>query len=162
MSAITGGCQCGAVRYRCEALGRASICHCRMCQKAFGAFYGPLVTSIGLQWTRGEPSHFKSSNKVRRGFCAACGPGESGRQAVMGRQPARIAGACCRRQRRGCRVHDGHRELPASRPRHRYLATDMNNRQTQMPRWLFWGLVAKGAIVVLITAAVLWYAGIFR
>ena len=31
----TGGCQCGAVRFRIEgALGRASICHCRMCQKA--------------------------------------------------------------------------------------------------------------------------------
>ena len=67
---ITGGCQCGAVRYRCEGFGRASICHCRMCQKAFGAFYGPLVTGKGLVWTRGEPSWFQSSNKVRRGFCA--------------------------------------------------------------------------------------------
>ncbi len=37
----------------------------------------------------------------------------------------------------------------------------MSNQQTQMPRWLFWGLVAKGAIVVLITTTVLWYAGIF-
>ena len=72
-SAITGGCQCGAVRYRCEGFGRASICHCRMCQKAFGAFYGPLVTGKGLVWTRGEPAWFQSSNKVRRGFCAACG-----------------------------------------------------------------------------------------
>ena len=44
---ITGGCQCGAVRYRTESLGRPSICHCRMCQKAFGAFYGPLVTAHG-------------------------------------------------------------------------------------------------------------------
>ncbi len=70
---ISGGCQCGAVRYRCEALGRASICHCRMCQKAFGGFYGPLVTGIGLRWTRGEIAWFRSSNKVRRGFCAACG-----------------------------------------------------------------------------------------
>ncbi len=70
---ISGGCQCGAVRYRIEKLGRATICHCRMCQKAFGAFYGPLVTGHGLTWTRGEPSWFQSSNKVRRGFCAACG-----------------------------------------------------------------------------------------
>ncbi|HET7714155.1 MAG TPA: GFA family protein, partial [Bauldia sp.] len=31
---FTGGCQCGAVRFRVAALGRASICHCRMCQKA--------------------------------------------------------------------------------------------------------------------------------
>jgi len=70
---ITGGCQCGAVRYRCEGFGRASICHCRMCQKAFGSFYGPLVTGKGLVWTRGEPSWFHSSNKVRRGFCNQCG-----------------------------------------------------------------------------------------
>jgi hypothetical protein len=70
---ITGGCQCGAVRYRCEALGRASICHCRMCQKAFGGFFGPLVTARGLVWARGGPAYFESSNKVRRGFCRDCG-----------------------------------------------------------------------------------------
>ncbi len=72
-SRLTGGCQCGAVRFRAERLGRGSICHCRMCQKAFGAFYGPLVTGIGVVWTRGEPKRYRSSNKVRRGFCAECG-----------------------------------------------------------------------------------------
>ena len=72
-AAITGGCQCGAVRYRAASLGRASICHCRMCQKAFGGFFGPLVTANDLKWTRGAPAHFASSNKVRRGFCADCG-----------------------------------------------------------------------------------------
>ncbi|HZP21778.1 MAG TPA: GFA family protein [Bauldia sp.] len=70
---LTGGCQCGAVRFRAERLGRASICHCRMCQKAFGAFFGPLVTAYGVVWTRGAPSHFQSSNVVRRGFCERCG-----------------------------------------------------------------------------------------
>ncbi|RVQ04591.1 GFA family protein, partial [Sinorhizobium meliloti] len=30
---FTGGCQCGAVRYRAEGtLGDPHICHCRMCQ----------------------------------------------------------------------------------------------------------------------------------
>ena len=70
---LTGGCQCGAVRFRAEKLGRGSICHCRMCQKAFGAFYGPLITGYGVVWTRGAPKRFASSNKVRRGFCAECG-----------------------------------------------------------------------------------------
>ncbi len=37
----------------------------------------------------------------------------------------------------------------------------MSDKQTQMPKWLFWGLVAKGTIVVLITIAVLFYAGVF-
>jgi len=70
---ITGGCQCGAVRYSGDSLGRASICHCRMCQKAFGSFFGPLVHVNGLKWTRGEPKIFASSNKVVRGFCNECG-----------------------------------------------------------------------------------------
>lgn len=71
---FTGGCQCGAVRFAVSGpLGRASICHCRMCQKAFGAFYGPLVAAPGLTWTRGAPAHFQSSNRARRGFCRDCG-----------------------------------------------------------------------------------------
>ncbi len=70
---ITGGCQCGAVRYRIDSFGRATICHCRMCQKAFGGFFGPLVTARGLKWTRGEPAMYASSNKVSRGFCSKCG-----------------------------------------------------------------------------------------
>ena len=72
----TGGCQCGAVRFRVEGvLGDASICHCRMCQKAAGNFYLPLVSVRGskFEWTRGEPKRFQSSNFVRRGFCADCG-----------------------------------------------------------------------------------------
>jgi hypothetical protein len=69
----SGGCQCGAVRFRASKFGRASICHCRMCQKAFGSFFGALVTAYDLEWTRGAPKHFQSSNKVKRGFCAECG-----------------------------------------------------------------------------------------
>ena len=72
----SGGCQCGAVRFRVEgALGDASVCHCRMCQKAFGNFYAPLVSVRGakLDWTRGEPKYFQSSNHAERGFCADCG-----------------------------------------------------------------------------------------
>ena len=70
---FTGGCQCGAVRFSAQGLGRSSICHCRMCQKATGSFFGAFVTGRGVQWTRGAPKHFLSSNKVRRGFCGACG-----------------------------------------------------------------------------------------
>jgi hypothetical protein len=70
---VTGGCQCGAVRFRGDALGEASICHCRMCQKATGGLFGPYVALDGLVWTRGARGRFQSSNKVWRGFCAACG-----------------------------------------------------------------------------------------
>jgi hypothetical protein len=34
---VTGGCQCGAIRYRAELdLAGAHLCHCRMCRKASG------------------------------------------------------------------------------------------------------------------------------
>lgn len=72
----TGGCQCGAVRYALYAEPKKpSICHCRMCQKAFGAYYAPLasVKLADFAWTRGEPKRFRSSSIVRRGFCAECG-----------------------------------------------------------------------------------------
>ena len=73
---ITGGCQCGAVRYALlsEPTG-ASICHCRMCQKAFGNYFAPLtgVPNADLVWTRGAPGVFKSSEAVERGFCRDCG-----------------------------------------------------------------------------------------
>ena len=73
---ITGGCQCGAVRYAVHApLFRPSICHCRMCQKAFGAFYAPLVSAPpdAFDLTRGTLAIFKSSELVERGFCRDCG-----------------------------------------------------------------------------------------
>jgi hypothetical protein len=44
-----------------------------MCQKAFGAFFGPLVTAHDVVWTRGQPKYFRSSNRARRGFCGDCG-----------------------------------------------------------------------------------------
>lgn len=71
--ALTGGCQCGAIRFAVEKPGGSGMCHCRMCQKAFGSFYAAMVTAPGLKWTRGEPKWFQSSNLVRRGFCPDCG-----------------------------------------------------------------------------------------
>lgn len=69
----SGGCQCGAVRFRGSRFGRSALCHCRMCQKAFGSIFGLLVTVHDIEWTRGAPRYFQSSNKVKRGFCADCG-----------------------------------------------------------------------------------------
>ncbi|WP_185983058.1 GFA family protein [Aureimonas mangrovi] len=71
----TGGCQCGAVRFRLEGEAEASICHCRMCQKAFGGFYAPLVSARKghLTWTKAEPARFRSSSLAERGFCPQCG-----------------------------------------------------------------------------------------
>ena len=77
MTRLSGGCQCGAVRFSVEreALGGHALCHCRMCQKAFSSPYGSLITARtdGLTWTRGEPTWFQSSEIARRGFCSRCG-----------------------------------------------------------------------------------------
>ena len=74
--AHSGGCQCGAVRYRADRLNDdAHICHCRMCQKAVGGPFISLVSvnSDQLHWTRGKPAEFMSSGNTARGFCASCG-----------------------------------------------------------------------------------------
>jgi hypothetical protein len=73
---VTGGCQCGAVRYRTDVmLDNAHICHCRMCQKAMGNIFAALVATpnANLVWTRGGPSVFRSSAHAERGFCKDCG-----------------------------------------------------------------------------------------
>ena len=73
---LTGGCQCGAVRYAVhETPYQIGICHCRMCQKAVGGpFFATFTVKKGsLEWTRGTPAVFKSSLKMERGFCRDCG-----------------------------------------------------------------------------------------
>jgi hypothetical protein len=72
----SGGCQCGAVRF--QARGDdflSSICHCRMCQKQTGGYFGAFATfkDDKVTWTRGEVSYFVSSSIAKRGFCKGCG-----------------------------------------------------------------------------------------
>jgi len=69
---LTGGCQCGALRYEVRAAPRKPhVCHCRMCQKAFGVPFAALVAvDLGdLVFVRGAPAVFMSSEMVERGFC---------------------------------------------------------------------------------------------
>ncbi|MEM7067809.1 MAG: GFA family protein [Pseudomonadota bacterium] len=73
---LSGGCQCGAVRFRVTGdPGTSSICYCRMCQKAAAAPYLALVGpgENSVEWVRGGPSWFQSSDAARRGFCSQCG-----------------------------------------------------------------------------------------
>jgi hypothetical protein len=93
---LTGGCQCGAVRYALYSEpSEPSICHCRMCQKAFGNYFAPLagVPLADLRWTKGEPGVFKSSELVERGFCRDCGSLPACRARCRVAAEARIAPA---------------------------------------------------------------------
>jgi hypothetical protein len=72
---LTGGCQCGAVRYALYAEPEADICHCRMCQRAVGNLFMAVagVPVAKFAWTRGAPALFRSSSAAERGFCRDCG-----------------------------------------------------------------------------------------
>jgi hypothetical protein len=76
--AITGGCQCGAIRYELTAPpDRVGLCHCRDCQLSAGA---PMVSwavmpAERLVITQGRPVTVNSSGETFRRFCGTCGTG---------------------------------------------------------------------------------------
>ena len=73
---LEGGCACGAVRYETEAVPfHRTLCHCVDCRRAAGA---PAVAwftvpAAEMRYVRGSPAARRSSPKVERAFCAACG-----------------------------------------------------------------------------------------
>jgi hypothetical protein len=72
---ITGGCLCGACRYRTEAEPiNVRACHCRICQKATGApFYARVMVPLDSVRIEGPVGWYHSSPDLRRGFCPQCG-----------------------------------------------------------------------------------------
>lgn len=76
METMTGGCQCGRVRYQAWVVDDdALLCHCRMCQKATGGVAAALkgFDKADVRWTATEPDWYQSSAIAERPFCAACG-----------------------------------------------------------------------------------------
>lgn len=76
MTEITGGCLCGAVRYRLsEAPSSSGICHCETCRRASSApnlpYAGVALSAYAV--TQGTPVLYRSSARVLRSFCGACG-----------------------------------------------------------------------------------------
>ena len=75
MDQMTGGCQCGRVRYTAQVPdAEAYLCHCRMCQRATGgvsiAFKN--VAKADVSWQH-EPDWYSSSEVAKRPFCRECG-----------------------------------------------------------------------------------------
>ncbi|MEH3104762.1 MAG: GFA family protein [Sphingomonas phyllosphaerae] len=73
---MTGGCQCGSVRYSVAVTDDdAYLCHCRMCQRATGGVFAALkqVPRAAVTWTTREPDRHASSEIAQRGFCSECG-----------------------------------------------------------------------------------------
>ncbi|HEX8058703.1 MAG TPA: GFA family protein [Novosphingobium sp.] len=72
---LTGGCQCGRVRYTATIENDdAYLCHCRMCQRATGGFAASFVQvpSDAVTWDK-APDWYQSSPIAKRPFCSACG-----------------------------------------------------------------------------------------
>ena len=74
--AMTGGCQCGRIRYTAQIdSDNAILCHCRMCQRATGGVsvaYKGEIRKDAIAWSR-EPDWYESSPIAHRPFCSACG-----------------------------------------------------------------------------------------
>ena len=76
-SVITGGCQCGKIRYRARAGDSKTVthCYCRMCRKLTGGTFVSYAECPGdnFAYTKGKPRYFKSSDFGEREFCGSCG-----------------------------------------------------------------------------------------
>lgn len=71
-SDLSGGCLCGAVRFRGRAAGEVARCHCQQCRRWSGDTWSAVamadaeISGDSLRWHR-------SSDTAERGFCAECG-----------------------------------------------------------------------------------------
>jgi hypothetical protein len=77
---MTGGCLCGAIRYRvAQHPDKIIMCHCTDCQKASGAgaSANTVVPTDSFEITIGTPKVFSkvvdSGNTLMRAFCPDCG-----------------------------------------------------------------------------------------
>ena len=71
-----GGCFCGAIRYRVAGKpDNSMICHCQSCRRVAAAPVVPWITFPKERFAifKGKPASFRSSDRVRRTFCSACG-----------------------------------------------------------------------------------------
>lgn len=71
-----GACLCGAVRFEVEGeLGPPDACHCTQCRKQSGHVWASTDVPREAVTIGGEDkvSWYRSSERVRRGFCSICG-----------------------------------------------------------------------------------------
>jgi hypothetical protein len=72
----SGGCLCGAVRYRIVGAPRlVSHCHCSLCRRASGAAFVTWLTVLAERFTviQGDLCRYRSSDHGWRAFCPGCG-----------------------------------------------------------------------------------------
>lgn len=75
---LTGGCQCGAIRYQVEGdPAHHALCHCRDCRASSGApaMAWMAFPAPAFRVTQGEAKDYNSSGASHRFFCGTCGTG---------------------------------------------------------------------------------------
>ena len=79
-SPLTGGCQCGAVRYQITVAPEALyVCHCRECRKQSASAFGMslIVSLTGFRLISGKPRTWSrptdSGRQLDCKFCPDCG-----------------------------------------------------------------------------------------
>lgn len=77
---LTGGCQCGALRYEVSAEPlTVYVCHCTECQRQSGGAFGmsAVVPRQAVAFTAGTPRRWErkadSGNRIAGDFCPTCG-----------------------------------------------------------------------------------------
>jgi hypothetical protein len=71
-----GSCNCGVVSFTlAQAPTAATACHCRMCRRQSGHYFASAnLPKAAVQISGAEQiTWYRSSEKVRRGFCSRCG-----------------------------------------------------------------------------------------
>jgi hypothetical protein len=71
-----GSCLCGAIRFEVSGpLHPPDACHCSQCRKQSGHFWASTDVPRAALTLHGADTltWFRSSEKVRRGFCSTCG-----------------------------------------------------------------------------------------
>jgi len=75
-TSISGRCLCGSIAFKWNGAPNWTLhCHCESCRRATSS---PITTWISVPrsafaFTKGVPRYFRSSPRVRRGFCENCG-----------------------------------------------------------------------------------------
>ncbi len=72
----SGSCLCGAVRFSVTGdLPAPNACHCSQCRKMSGHYWASIDIDRARLRIEGDSAirWYRSSPKVRRGFCAECG-----------------------------------------------------------------------------------------
>lgn len=71
-----GSCLCGAISFEVSTdLAPADACHCTQCRKQSGHYFASTNVPRAALTIHGEDkiAWYRSSEKVRRGFCSICG-----------------------------------------------------------------------------------------